>query len=269
MKEKLKINNPSEGGGMNETPATNIERAGRRSDPETSWRRSGTNEGRTRKESIAERDHGGGGKLKLECLRAKQNTFVTSSQVPQFEETKYLIDTDQNSEQIELDREEEKEVNSENKQILPPVVPCSRISPVTKINSSTLFAKQKNSEELAPINSEVSSKTDVDACEPLPASTEGNNKLLIIRCFPSKYPDVISVSDKTSKSAIQYKCHSKNSLVYVALYHIHHIWHYRVRLRESEQPIGRLRKTCKNAFPRTIPVSFGRLDTSRATESSL
>ncbi|GFU07642.1 hypothetical protein TNCV_1646681 [Trichonephila clavipes] len=51
--------------------------------------------------------------------------------------------------------------------------------------------------------------------------------------------------------------------------HIHHIWHYRVRLRESGQPIGRLRKTCKNAFPRTIPVSFGRLDTPIATESSL
>ncbi|GFV89145.1 hypothetical protein TNCV_4913441 [Trichonephila clavipes] len=49
---------------------------------------------------------------------------------------------------------------------------------------------------------------------------------------------------------------------------IHHIWHYRVRLRESGQPIGRLRKTCKNAFPRTIPVSFGRLDTPIATESS-
>ncbi|GFX81644.1 hypothetical protein TNCV_4644841 [Trichonephila clavipes] len=67
----------------------------------------------------------------------------------------------------------------------------------------------------------------------------------------------------------KYKCHSKNSLVYVALYHIHHIWHYRVRLRESGQPIGRLRKTCKNAFPRTIPVSLGRHDTSIATESSL
>ncbi|GFV61332.1 hypothetical protein TNCV_445481 [Trichonephila clavipes] len=60
----------------------------------------------------------------------------------------------------------------------------------------------------------------------------------------------------------------KNSLVNVALYHIHHIWHYRVRLRESGQPIGRLRKTCKNAFPRTIPVSFGRLDIPIATESS-
>ncbi|GFW81211.1 hypothetical protein TNCV_375601 [Trichonephila clavipes] len=47
------------------------------------------------------------------------------------------------------------------------------------------------------------------------------------------------------------------------------MWHYRVRLRESGQPIGRLRKTCKNAFPRTIPVSFGRLDTPIATESSL
>ncbi|GFU54909.1 uncharacterized protein TNCV_1464171 [Trichonephila clavipes] len=61
----------------------------------------------------------------------------------------------------------------------------------------------------------------------------------------------------------------KNSLVYVALYHIHHIWRYRVRLRESGTPIGRLRKTCKKAFPRTIPVSFGRLDTPIATESSL
>ncbi|GFW64436.1 hypothetical protein TNCV_812711 [Trichonephila clavipes] len=66
----------------------------------------------------------------------------------------------------------------------------------------------------------------------------------------------------------KYKCHSKNSLVNVALYHIHHIWHYKVRLRESGQPIGRLRKLCKNAFPRAIPVSFGRLDTSIATESS-
>ncbi|GFV06643.1 uncharacterized protein TNCV_2949651 [Trichonephila clavipes] len=60
----------------------------------------------------------------------------------------------------------------------------------------------------------------------------------------------------------------KKSLVYVARYNIHHIWHYRVRLRESGKPIGRLCKTCKNAFPHTIPVSFGRLDTSIATESS-
>ncbi|GFX28877.1 uncharacterized protein TNCV_4251161 [Trichonephila clavipes] len=48
---------------MNETPATNTERAGRRSDPETSWRRSGTYEGRTKKESIAKRDHGGVGEV--------------------------------------------------------------------------------------------------------------------------------------------------------------------------------------------------------------
>ncbi|GFW51191.1 hypothetical protein TNCV_3594731 [Trichonephila clavipes] len=50
--ENKKEDSP-QGGGMNETPATNTERAGRRSDPETSWRRSGTNEGRTKKESIA------------------------------------------------------------------------------------------------------------------------------------------------------------------------------------------------------------------------
>ncbi|GFW51193.1 putative RNA-directed DNA polymerase from transposon X-element [Trichonephila clavipes] len=59
-KKILKIHHPSEGGGMNEMPATNTERAGRRSDPETSWRRSGTNEGRTKKELIAKRDRGGG-----------------------------------------------------------------------------------------------------------------------------------------------------------------------------------------------------------------
>ncbi|GFW02052.1 hypothetical protein TNCV_4853921 [Trichonephila clavipes] len=40
----------------------------------------------------------------------------------------------------------------------------------------------------------------------------------------------------------------ENSLVNVALYHIHHIWHYRIRLRESGQPIGRLRKTCEDKF---------------------
>ncbi|GFW04018.1 DUF1758 domain-containing protein [Trichonephila clavipes] len=83
---------------------------------------------------------------------------------------------------------------------------------------------------------------------------------------------LLSISDCKRRPSICFskcKCHQKNSLVYVALYHIHHIWHHRVRLRESGQPIGRLRKTCKNAFPRTIPVSFGRLDTSIATESSL
>ncbi|GFX66185.1 hypothetical protein TNCV_738461 [Trichonephila clavipes] len=60
--------------GINETPATNTERAGRRSDPETSWRRSGTYEGRTRKESIAKRDHGGGVTVRTDpvsiCSRA-------------------------------------------------------------------------------------------------------------------------------------------------------------------------------------------------------
>ncbi|GFY39746.1 hypothetical protein TNIN_77871 [Trichonephila inaurata madagascariensis] len=104
----------------------------------------------------------------------------------QFEETKYLIDTDQNSQQIELDREEEKEVNSENKEILSSVGPCSRISPVTKINSNTFIAKQQNNEELAPIISEVFSKTDADACEPMPASTENKlnyKRLLFLLCL--------------------------------------------------------------------------------------
>ncbi|GFR11856.1 retrovirus-related Pol polyprotein from transposon 17.6 [Trichonephila clavata] len=41
------------------------------------------------------------------------------------EKTKYLIDTGQNSEQIELYREEEEEVNSENKEVLPPVNPLA------------------------------------------------------------------------------------------------------------------------------------------------
>ncbi|GFU52112.1 retrovirus-related Pol polyprotein from transposon TNT 1-94 [Trichonephila clavipes] len=86
-------------------------------------------------------------------------------------------------------------------EILPPVDCCSAINPATQINSSTLIAKQQNSEELAPINSEVSIKTD--AYEPMHASTEDNNKLLTIRCFASKYPDVIPVSGKTSKSVIE------------------------------------------------------------------
>ncbi|GFW64815.1 hypothetical protein TNCV_4451171 [Trichonephila clavipes] len=47
---------------MNETLGT-AELAGQQNDPETSWRRSGTNGGRTRKESIAKRDHGGAGEV--------------------------------------------------------------------------------------------------------------------------------------------------------------------------------------------------------------
>ncbi|GFS79975.1 retrovirus-related Pol polyprotein from transposon 17.6 [Trichonephila clavipes] len=73
----------------------------------------------------------------------------------------------------------------------------------TYINGgSTEIIDKRESEELTPINSEVSSKTDVSACEPKPASTEGNNKLTTIRRFASKYPDVIPVLDKTSKSVI-------------------------------------------------------------------
>ncbi|GFX14833.1 uncharacterized protein TNCV_1485751 [Trichonephila clavipes] len=41
------------------------------------------------------------------------------------------------------------------------------------------------------------------------------------------------------------------------------------RLRKSGQTVGRLRKTCQKAVPGTIPFSFGRVDTSIATESVL
>ncbi|GFV26591.1 uncharacterized protein TNCV_624731 [Trichonephila clavipes] len=78
-----------------------------------------------------------------------------------------------------------------------------------------------------------------------------------------------TVNEFSHKNTLPKAVSEKSSLVNVALYPIHHIWHYRVRLRESGQPIRRLRKTCKNAFPRTIPVSFGRFDTPIATESSL
>ncbi|GFY14974.1 hypothetical protein TNCV_235241 [Trichonephila clavipes] len=84
-----------------------------------------------------------------------------------------------------------------------------------------------------------------------------------------KYVENGNMTVSSWQSSYMTEVNTKNSLVYVALYHIHHIWNYRVRLRESDQPIGRLRKTCKNAFPRTIPVSFDRLDTPTATESCL
>ncbi|GFW17730.1 retrovirus-related Pol polyprotein from transposon 17.6 [Trichonephila clavipes] len=132
----------------------------------------------------------------------KVNTVVTRSQTRQSKENGIFDESDQNDEQTELNLEEGTD-NLETGEILPPVDCCSPINPVTQTNSSTLFAEQQNSEELAPLNSEVSSKTDVDAYEPMPASTEGNNKLLTIRCFAFKYPEVIPVSDKTSKSVIQ------------------------------------------------------------------
>ncbi|GFS99794.1 retrovirus-related Pol polyprotein from transposon 17.6 [Trichonephila clavipes] len=90
------------------------------------------------------------------------NTVVTRSQTRQSKEKEIFDESDQNDEQTELNLEEGTD-NLETGEILPPVDCCSPINPVTQINSSTLFAKQQNSEELAPINSEVSSKTDVDA----------------------------------------------------------------------------------------------------------
>ncbi|GFX62206.1 transposable element Tc3 transposase [Trichonephila clavipes] len=56
-----------------------------------------------------------------------------------------------------------------------------RMSHVTKIKSCTFIAKQQKSEELALKFSEVLNKTDVDACKPMPASTEGNKELITTR----------------------------------------------------------------------------------------
>ncbi|GFV62401.1 hypothetical protein TNCV_4680131 [Trichonephila clavipes] len=52
-------------------------------------------------------------------------------------------------------------------------------------------------------------------------------------------------------------CNVDACLIYVALYHIHYIWHSRERSRESGQPNGRLHKSCQNAVPPTITVSLG------------
>ncbi|GFX34617.1 uncharacterized protein TNCV_4463691 [Trichonephila clavipes] len=60
---------------MNETPASNTERAGRRSDPETSWRRSSTNEGRTRNDRK---------ELELRAKRDRENQRIFELQKLQF-----------------------------------------------------------------------------------------------------------------------------------------------------------------------------------------
>ncbi|GFX19534.1 retrovirus-related Pol polyprotein from transposon 297 [Trichonephila clavipes] len=70
-----------------------------------------------------------------------------------------------------------------------------------------------------------------------------------------KKPVVIDLSDTKLGAGKKQK---KNSLVYVALYDIHHTWHYRVRLRESGQPIGRLRKTYQ---PGLTHVLYHEIDT--------
>ncbi|GFX16129.1 retrovirus-related Pol polyprotein from transposon 412 [Trichonephila clavipes] len=53
-----------------------------------------------------------------------------------------------------------------------------------------------------PLISEFFSKINVDACGPMPISTEGNKYLITIMCLASKYPDAIPVPDITSKSVI-------------------------------------------------------------------
>ena len=53
-----------------------------------------------------------------------------------------------------------------------------------------------------PIIAEVFSKLNVDACGPLPISTQGNRYLITVMCLASKYPDAVPVPDITSKSVV-------------------------------------------------------------------
>ncbi|GFX38735.1 retrovirus-related Pol polyprotein from transposon 17.6, partial [Trichonephila clavipes] len=69
--------------------------------------------------------------------------------------------------------------------------PCQRVG---KIND-----KKKASLVTVPVISEVFSKINVDACGPMPISTEGNKYLITVMCLAPKYPDAIPVPDITSK----------------------------------------------------------------------
>ncbi|GFU20212.1 retrovirus-related Pol polyprotein from transposon 412 [Trichonephila clavipes] len=53
-----------------------------------------------------------------------------------------------------------------------------------------------------PVISEVFSKINVDACGPMPISTEGNKYLITVMCLATKYPDAIPVPDIASKSVV-------------------------------------------------------------------
>ncbi|GFW02215.1 hypothetical protein TNCV_4989281 [Trichonephila clavipes] len=79
--------------------------------------------------------------------------------------------------------------------------------------------------------------------------------------------EAIDLTEVESECRIEGNSNDPIEAIYVARYHIHHNWHYTVRLRVS---LGNLSDVCaKHVKPRTIPVSFGRRDTSIATESSL
>ncbi|GFU03471.1 retrovirus-related Pol polyprotein from transposon opus [Trichonephila clavipes] len=128
-------------------------------------------------------------------------------------------------------------------------------SPITPVAKSELPFQVVNMDLIGPID---------------PPSSKGHTYILCLVDQHTRWGEARPVTSLSAKNSfLKVQMSLENSLVNVALYHIHHIWHYRARLRESGQTIGRLRKTCKNAFPRSIPVSFGRLDTPIATESSL
>ncbi|GFW25348.1 retrovirus-related Pol polyprotein from transposon 17.6 [Trichonephila clavipes] len=72
--------------------------------------------------------------------------------------------------------------------------PCQRVG---KTND-----RKKASLVTVPVISEVFSKINVDACEPMPISTEGNKYLITVMCLASQYLDAIPVPDITSKSVV-------------------------------------------------------------------
>lgn len=65
------------------------------------------------------------------------------------------------------------------------------------------FDKKKAPLMTVPVISEVFSKINVDACGPLPTSTQGNKYLLTAICLSSKYPDAIPVPNLTSKTVVE------------------------------------------------------------------
>ncbi|GFT38248.1 retrovirus-related Pol polyprotein from transposon 412 [Trichonephila clavipes] len=72
--------------------------------------------------------------------------------------------------------------------------PCQRVGKTNDRKKALLVT--------VPVISEVFSKINVDACGPMPISTEGNKYLITIMCLASKYPDAIPVPDIASKSVV-------------------------------------------------------------------
>ncbi|GFS98427.1 retrovirus-related Pol polyprotein from transposon 412 [Trichonephila clavipes] len=72
--------------------------------------------------------------------------------------------------------------------------PCQRVGKTNDRKKAPLV--------IVPVISEIFSKINVDACGPMPISTEGNKYLITVMCLASKYPDAIPVPDITSKSVV-------------------------------------------------------------------